>query len=376
MAGSARWSLDRDNDDPAGKDEAPTTREEKVSNLMSMVRNLRRISAVGIAAVMLAPSFAAAEDEVITWRVQSHWPSASSSYEDSLVLLKNTLDERTNGRLQLELHEAGSLFGYDEIFNAVRRGVIEMGTLSPAYLLDEVSTAGIAFGLPGAFENVWEAAYYFKHVGFEDLIREEVAEYGVYYSTDKVYPTEMVLAEPVDSLDEFKALSIRSSGTLQRYLTEAGAAASMIPGEELYQALSTGVVDGAHWGAVQGAMSMSLYEIARYHVRPPLNIGGIDAFVINQEALDELPEDMRTTVLRALDEQFWRRTNEYIYKEQITLARARAEHNVEVIELPAEVRSAMADAAKRMWKAEGAKGPKAAEALERLESFLAELGRE
>jgi TRAP-type C4-dicarboxylate transport system substrate-binding protein len=161
---------------------------------------------------------------------------------------------------------------------------------------------------------------------------------------------------------------------LQQFLTGAGAAASMIPGPELYQALSSGVVDGAHWGAVQGALSMSLYEVAKFHVRPPLNIGGIDAFVINQKAIDDLSPEVRMILLYTLEEQFWRRTNEYQFKEELALARARAKLKVQVIELPAEVRTKMTEVAKQMWEKERAKSEQTKEAMARLDKFLSDLG--
>ena len=101
-------------------------------------------------------------------------------------------------------------------------------------------------------------SHFHKSLGFEDMLREEAAEEGVYWSTDKVYPTEMVVDRPIESMEDFEGLKIRSSGALQTFLTEAGASASYIPGGELYTALSSGVVDGAHWGAAQGAASMGL----------------------------------------------------------------------------------------------------------------------
>lgn len=339
---------------------------------MSYLGRLALAPAIAVSVSLGASSVLAQES--VTWRVQSHWPQSSSSYTDSLEYLRDTLDERTEGRLKLELHAAGGLFGHDEIFNAVRRGIIEMGTISPAYIMGEVPTAGIAYGLPNAFQNTWEAAYFFKHMGLEDMVREEAAQHGVFYSTDKVYPTEMVLVRKPETMDDFNSLNIRSSGTLQTFLTDSGAATNSIPGSELYQALTSGVVDGAHWGAVQGALSMSLYEIAKYHVRPPLNIGGIDAFVVNQEAIDALPEDVRQIFHHAMEEQFWRRTNEYIYQEQVALARAQAEHQVEVIELPQEVRTQMLEAARKNWEQERSKGGKAAEAMDMLEAFLTDLG--
>ena len=155
------------------------------------------------------------------------------------------------------------------------------------------------------------------------MLQDQAAKHGVYYSTDKIYPTEMVTKKPINSWEDFTKLKIRSSGAMQTFLTDAGAAASYLPGSELYTALSTGVVDAAHWGASQGAASMGLYDLAKYHVQPALNIAGTDVFIVSQKALDKLPKDIRDIVIQALDEQFWARTNEYLYQERIALAKNR-----------------------------------------------------
>lgn len=345
-----------------------------------MLNNIRKSLTVfasaltlGITATLMAGT-ASAQEETFTWKVQSHWPGSSSSYKDSLGRLKEQLEERSNGRIQLELFEAGALFKAQETFNAVSRGILEMGTISPAYAQDKMTLAGIASGLPFAFRNVWEAAYFHQGLGFEDMLREEAAQHGVYWSTDKVYPTEMVVKDPIESLEEFKSLKIRSSGALQKFLTEAGAAASYIPGGELYTALDSGIVDGAHWGAAQGAYSMGLYEIAKYHVQPALNIAGTDVIIVSQKALDELPEDLQQLVKDVLNEQFWYRTNEYQYKERITLAKAIAEEGVQVNTLPQEVQDHLVQTAQAMWDEEGERSEKAAEALAMLKDFLSDLG--
>lgn len=327
---------------------------------------------LGLTAALASTPVAAQEN--FTWKVQSHWPGASSSYEDSLVRLKNVIEERTGGRLKLQLFEAGSLFKATDTFNAVSRGVLEMGTISPSYAQDKISLAGIASGLPFAFRNVWEAAYFHQGLGFEQMLRDEAAEHDVYWATDKVYPTEMVIKDPVNSWDDFTGLKIRSSGALQTFLTEAGAAASYIPGGELYSALDSGIVDGAHWGASQGAFSMGLYEVAKYHVQPALNIAGTDVIIVSQKALDKLPEDMQKIVKQALDEQFWVRTNEYLYKERITLAKAIAEQGVEVNTLPEDVQKRLTETAQGMWDKEGERSDNAKKALGMLKDYLRELG--
>lgn len=331
-------------------------------------------TAVLVLAAMLAPSDRALAQQKVTWKLQSHWPSASSSFKDSLGRLQNELTACTKGRMVLDLHEAGALFPAKEIFPAVKRGVIQMGTISPAYLPETVTTAGIASGLPFAFRNVWETAYFHKQLGFEKMIRDEVAAQGVYYSTDKVYPTEMVVKAPINSQDDFRKLKIRSSGALQRFLTAGGAAASFLPGPEIYPALSTGVINGVHWGASQGANSMGLYEVAKYHVQPALNIAGTDAFIINQKALDALAPDLRKCMIDTLDEQFWMRTNQYLYQERVTLAKAIKEKGVKINQLPPDVLDHLTKVAAQQWEEEGKKGPGAQKALAMLKGFLADLG--
>lgn len=344
-----------------------------------MLNNVRKKLTVFATAITfgVTAAFSAAPvvaDESVTWRVQSHWPGASSSYKDSLGRLKEQIEERSDGRIKLQLFEAGALFKQDEIFNAVSRGILEMGTISPSYASNQMSLAGIASGLPFAFRNTWEAAYFHMILGFEEMLREEAAAHGVYYATDKVYATEMVVKDPINSVADFRRLKIRSSGALQRFLTQAGAAASFIPGGELYTALDSGIVDGAHWGASQGAYSMALYEVAKHHVKPGLNIAGTDVIIVSQRALDKLPEDLQQLVKDILVEQFWFRTNEYEFKEQVTLAKAQAELGVQVNVLPDEVQDHMVEVAQKMWEEEGKRGPNTEKALEMLKSFLGDLG--
>lgn len=344
-----------------------------------MLNNVRKkltvlASAVTFGVAAMLSTAPATANESITWRVQSHWPGASSSYKDSLGRIKEQLEERSDGRLKLQLYEAGALFKADETFNAVSRGILEMGTISPSYASNRMTLAGIASGLPFAFRNTWETAYFHMILGFEDMLKEEAAQHNVYWATDKVYATEMVVKRPINSLADFERLKIRSSGALQRFLTEAGAAASYIPGGELYTALDSGIVDGAHWGAVQGAQSMALYEVAKYHVRPALNIAGTDVIIVSQRALDRLPEDLQDLVKEVLREQFWYRTNEYQFQEQVAFAEAEVDYDVQLNELPAEVQDHLVTVAQKMWEIEGERGPKAKEALDMLKEFLGSLG--
>lgn len=318
---------------------------------------------------------AGAADKVFKWKMQTHWPASSSSYSASAEVVVKKLKERTNGRLEIELFPAGALVPAKELFNACKRGMIPIIVTSAAYPRDQVPLMNVASGLPMNFKSVWEIIYYNKWLGFDDMVQEAFGKHGLYYSPDKVYPTEISIKKPVKSFEDFKGLKLRSSGILQTYLSSIGAAASYLPGSEIYAALSSGVVDGAHWGAVQGSDSMKFYDVNKYHLRTPLNFAQTDIWLINKKALAKLPQDIQDIIKSTLDEHFWLRTNQYQYLEEITLAKVQKEKGVQVLTLPPEDYVKMKNAAMTTWDEVAQKSPECAKAVEMLKEFNKKLGR-
>jgi TRAP-type C4-dicarboxylate transport system substrate-binding protein len=334
----------------------------------------RKALTTALVAVSFAISSTHADDDVIVWRLQTHNPQSSWTYKHDTVAFAERLHERTGGRLKLEVHPAGSLFPTKEIFNAVQRGIIPIGTVTPGYITNRSELAGIAFGLPNSFHNVWEAAHFFFNKGFEQAFRDDLLEkHGIYWATSVFFPTEMVVKKPIESVEDLKSSKIRSSGILQKFLTESGASAAMIPGEEIYQALATGVVDGAHWGAVTGAASLNLYEVAKYHVRPPISIAS-NGIMINKKAMDKLPPDIREILISTLNEHVWTTTAHNEIDESIMLRNVQAQHGVKLIHLPESVRTAMNKAALKSWSQEAERGDMAARQIETMKALLSELG--
>ena len=335
----------------------------------------RRNALAGGAALVAAPAVvtsakAAAE---VTWKVQSHWPKASASYGDSLQVIADELEEITGGRMKLELHGAGEFAKGAEIFQIVKKGVVEMGTISPGYILGESPMAGLCLGVPGTFREPWEFQHYLKNMGAEALWNEELAYHGIVARAEKVYPTELVVSKEINSGDDFAAVKLRSSGSYLKYLESAGAAPQYIAGPELYQSLASGVVDGAHWGAAQGAKSMSLWEVAKYHMKPTMGLA-MDTLIMSQAALDALPEDLRAKFMDHLEVRFWKRCADYQYREMTALAAGIAEQNVEVKQFPQAVLDKFAAASAAILTEERGKGGNAEKGADMLTDFLKVLG--
>tara|TARA_R110001599_G_scaffold148559_1_gene332294 strand:- start:270 stop:758 length:489 start_codon:yes stop_codon:yes gene_type:complete len=157
------------------------------------------------------------------------------------------------------------------------------------------------------------------------------------------------------------------------YLAAAGAAPQFVPGSELYQALSSGVVDGAHWGAAIGAQSMSLWEVCKYHYKPVL-AQTTDAFIMNIDALEALPEDLRGALEEIVTTRFFLRSAEYQHKEAIALAEGIEKDGIEVLQLPDDVLEMLAAASATILETEGQKGERAAKAADIYRTLMKDMG--
>lgn len=335
-------------------------------------RSVLRGAAVAAVATPALVGKALAQGEV-TWRVQAHWPKASSSFTDSLGVIATKLEERTEGAFKLELLGAGEFAKGPDIYNVVRKGVVPMGTISPSYISDQAQAATFVYGIPGTLRVAWEMEHAMKNLGVEALVNEDLNPDGVHLMCEKVLPTEMVLSKKIESAEDFKGLKIRSSGAMLDYLAAAGAAPQFVPGSELYQALSSGVIDGAHWGAAIGAQSMSLWEVCKYHYKPVL-AQTTDAFILNLKAVEGLPEDLRNALMDTIENRFFLRSAEYQHKEAIALSEGVANNGVEVVNLPDDVLAMLSQASATILETEGQKGERAAKAADVYRSLMKDMG--
>ena len=58
----------------------------------------------------------------------------------------------------------------------------------------------------------------------------------------------------------------------------------VIPGEEMYTALATGVIDGITWGAPADSNAFKLYEVAKYYTMPAFHPQSPIAITMNEKS--------------------------------------------------------------------------------------------
>jgi TRAP-type C4-dicarboxylate transport system substrate-binding protein len=312
--------------------------------------------------------------EPIKWRCQASIALASPTYKESIVRVADFVKERTNGRLVIEHHSAGAIIPNNEIFPSVKKGIIELGYATPGYWKTDIPLSQLC-ALPFTFTNYWEVLYFFKKLGFEKMLRDEVAKHDVFYYSDHVIPVEIVSKKPIRTIDDFKGKKIRTYGNFAKYISLLGASPVSAPGPEIYTGLATGVFDAAHWGAAVGAESLALYEVCKFHILPSLSLGTEEGWYVNKKALEKLPKDIQEVLMTVLEEQFWIRSVEYAYNEQVTLSMVQKKRGVEVITLPTDSQTKMAQIATKIWDEVATLGPNNTKGVSMIKNFLKDLGR-
>jgi TRAP-type C4-dicarboxylate transport system substrate-binding protein len=229
----------------------------------------------------------------------AHLQSAGSAGADALTYLGEILEERTEGRIKVNIYGDKSMAGGDtELGEIVRQNTVQLVPV-PTHTLSAISDIPEykVFELPYLF-NSWDDIY---TVLDSDIAKEwsktleEDAGLVVYDGLVKGWLSIGTDVGPIESPDDLAGRKIRTMSTdMQMGLIESfGANPTIVSYGELYTAKQQGTVDGI-------LTATSLYYTDKFaEVIDHLSIIRATAHfhipVVNKEWLDTLPNDLRST---------------------------------------------------------------------------------
>ena len=314
--------------------------EEKISRRNVLKTGVAAAAAMaGGATVLTRP--ASAKPKKMVWRMQTHWPTGVAYYS----LYKDfaaRVEKATAGELVIKALPPNTIVPTKDVLSAVGRGVFDISLLWPAYWIGKLPVAGHLNGQLftwNSFEEMW---FFMTHMGALDIIRQAYNEHGVQLLGPVACgPITLWSKKPIQTVADFKGFKVRSTGIPSLVFKKMGATPVYFPGSELYQALQTGVCDGAHWAGISAAWEMKFQEVTNYIVQPNLAMQTMGEIFVNQKTWDGLPEDIRQILLDATlatsaDANAWFRYNDFIDLEKF-----KSEYKGEVVELEPEAVAAM-----------------------------------
>lgn len=192
--------------------------------------------------------------------------SAEEWQSKGLVKFKEALETEMPGAFDVQIHFNGTLFGQGTEIEAMQRGNLEVGMISPAdvtELIPEYSifTTGYLMRDPAHLDAVYDG-----EIGKE--YKERVAkDIGLHIVKSQYLGSrQLMLREPKDvkTPEDIKGLKLRMPGSeAWQFLGNAlGANATPLAFEEIYLALQTGTIDGLE-NPLTDIISSKFYEVAK-----------------------------------------------------------------------------------------------------------------
>ncbi|MDN5698129.1 MAG: TRAP transporter substrate-binding protein [Rubrobacter sp.] len=231
------------------------------------------------------------------------------------------LDEKSDGRIQVEVFENAQLGEEASAIEQVQTGAIEMTRVSSAPMAEFVDEMGV-FSLPYIFDDGEHMWNFLQGEGGQQLLTdlESSGFHGLTYY-DPGARSFYTAGEPVESMGDLQGLDIRiqQNDINVAWMEALGGSPTPMDYGEVYSSLQSGVLDGAenNWPSYQ---SSGHYEVApnfteSEHQRVP------ELLMISQQVWDQMSEEDRQIMQEAADEstefqrEEWQKASEQAEQE-------------------------------------------------------------
>ena len=242
-----------------------------------------------------------AADGSITIKL-SHVVAADTSKGRGAEYFKKLVEERTQGKVKVQVYPNSQLYKDKEELEALQMGSVQM-------LIPSVSKFGPlgakdfeVFDLPYLFPNL-AAVHKVTQGAIGQQLMGKLEPYGIkglafWDNGFKIFSAN----KPIQNPEDIKGMKLRiqSSKVLEEQMKVLGALPQSMAFSEVYQALQTGVVDGTEQTPTQ-SFSQRFYEVQKNYAVTNHGYLGY-AVVVNKKFWESLPAVTRTTLEQAMKE--------------------------------------------------------------------------
>ncbi|MFO7802967.1 MAG: TRAP transporter substrate-binding protein [Desulfovermiculus sp.] len=247
---------------------------------------MNKMLAMCVCLVMLGVSFPAGAAEIEL--SYANFPPAQTFPCVQMERWKAEVEERTQGKVQIQTFPGGTLLGAKGMFRGVKQGQADIGCLSMAYQPGVFPLTSVV-GLPVGFTSAKTASRVLWDM-YAKYDPEEFSQVKVLTMFTSA-PSNLMSKKRVTALDDFKGLEIRASGSLSRSLELLGATPVSMPMPETPEALQKGVVQGL-LSSLEVLKDFNYAAYCPYQTILNLQVYPF-AVVMNKDVWQSLPPDVQ-----------------------------------------------------------------------------------
>lgn len=262
---------------------------------------MKSVLSLSIAMVLGLASVHAQADDPIVIKF-SHVAAIDTPKGQAAEYFKKQAETLTEGKVKVEIYPNSMLFKDKEELEALQMGSVQM--LAP--VVGKLGPAGIkefeAFDLPYLFTDLNAVHRVTKgEIGkslLTKLDQRGMVGLGYWDAGFRVLSSN----KPIHTPDQIKGQKIRinSSKVNQAIISSVGAIPQTMPFSEVYQALQTGVVDGAD-GNLTNLYTQKQYEVQKHVTLTEHTYSGY-VILVNKDFWNKLSEDIRGKLQQAVQE--------------------------------------------------------------------------
>ena len=201
------------------------------------------------------------------------------------------VEEKTKGKVKVEVYPAGQLFSDKDLVRALPMGAVDMAEATcPQWT--GIEPLWLIFDMPLFFKD---RAHWHRVVDSEvgTMMKDEFMKKSgvrVLYWMD-YGSTANASKMPLHTMEDYKGKRIRGTGEIVlKGLQALGASPVFLGGGEVYLALQRGTIDGANSG-MSSFWERKYYEVTKYISCPDFTLG-MFVVLINKKKWDSLPADV------------------------------------------------------------------------------------
>ncbi|WP_295580034.1 TRAP transporter substrate-binding protein [uncultured Oscillibacter sp.] len=272
---------------------------KKLAIILAAALTLSTLTACGSKSGPEAPPSDGAPGDAqpkITWRAQSVETSGTER-QNCVEHFAQLVSDATGGNFTIEVFSAGTLYGQEDLVEAVNNGVTECAFTSNDYHSGIEPMLKLAAFRSSDLWNDKELDETFLAM-YEPLVKEAYDKMGLVYVGNVLdLPGECFMSNvKIQTIDDFQGVLIRSGGLGQELYSALGASVVSMPMGDVYSAAKLGTIDAFEVGGYADNYGNALHEVCKYVVEPtPHSTSGVEVgnLVVNAKAYNALPDEYK-----------------------------------------------------------------------------------
>ncbi|WP_234240116.1 TRAP transporter substrate-binding protein [Billgrantia desiderata] len=244
-----------------------------------------------LAAALLATPVLA---EATTLRIAHVWPGGSLIDRELFQAWAESVEEASEGRLQVQIFPGATLTGADNAYQGVVNGIADIGATAQGYNAGRFPLTQVV-ELPGVSASSRQGSCILQSLYEQGHFDEEYSDTRPLFmfttGPGYLHTKERLIETPAD----LEGLRLRRpTPVVGDMFTRLGAQAVGMPAPEVFTSMQRGVVDGLSFNW-EGMKTFRLNELASYHTEVPLYDLSLFA-TMNQRTYDSLPEELQQVI--------------------------------------------------------------------------------